>query len=322
MNNKLISIIIPVYNKEHSIKRCINSVLNQTYKNIEIIIVDDGSTDNSLSICREMELTDYRIKVVSKENGGVSSARNKGISISKGQYIGFVDADDWIDKAMYEKLYKAINLNKADIASCYFSYEKDEIIRPLTYKQYKYEKEVCLNVEEVCNEISKIYCRKIGWENCNKLFDIRVLKDIRYDSKITNGEDWLFFCESLILTKKLVSIPDNLYHYVYEENSASNCYKSTYLSACEASEKALALNLPFNKKSNNNIKESIAQTAAICLYNWRKNKNQYKKEIESAKKYLRKYRKYVYFNKEVKLKRKIKFIIYANINRINYKRRS
>ena len=103
MNEELISIIVPVYNVEEYLKECIDSIINQTYKRIEIILVDDGSTDKSGKICDDYAKIDKRIKVVHKENGGLSDARNVGISVSSGKYIAFVDSDDWVEKTMYKK---------------------------------------------------------------------------------------------------------------------------------------------------------------------------------------------------------------------------
>ncbi|OUQ56652.1 hypothetical protein B5E58_10530, partial [Tyzzerella sp. An114] len=97
MENKKISVIVPIYNVEKYLNRCVDSIINQTYKNLEIILVDDGSPDNCGKICDEYAKKDNRIKVVHKENGGVSSARNVGLNIATGDYIGFVDGDDWID---------------------------------------------------------------------------------------------------------------------------------------------------------------------------------------------------------------------------------
>ena len=102
--NNLISVIIPVYNVEQYLSKCLDSVVNQTYKNLEVILVDDGSTDNSGKICDEFALKDNRIIVIHKSNGGLSSARNEGLKFAKGQYVGFVDSDDYIEIGMYEKL--------------------------------------------------------------------------------------------------------------------------------------------------------------------------------------------------------------------------
>ncbi len=111
----LISIIIPVYNVEQYLHRCVDSVLNQTYKNLEIILVNDGSPDNCPFICDEYAKKDKRIIVVHKENGGLSSARNAGLEIVQGEYISFIDSDDWIHENYIEILYKNLHEKKADI---------------------------------------------------------------------------------------------------------------------------------------------------------------------------------------------------------------
>ena len=108
---KLISVIVPVYNVEEYVEKCVLSIINQTYKNLEIILVDDGSTDNSGKICDEIAIKDNRIKVIHKKNGGLSDARNVGIDIAKGDYLGFVDSDDYIDPDMYSILLNNMNLS-------------------------------------------------------------------------------------------------------------------------------------------------------------------------------------------------------------------
>jgi glycosyltransferase involved in cell wall biosynthesis len=124
-NNPLISLIVPVYNISKYLERCINSIIEQSYKNIEIILVDDGSTDNSGQICDAYKEHDNRIRVIHKINGGLSSARNAGLAIIKEEYVGFVDGDDFIDKYIYETLVKAILDNDADIVQTGF-YHTDE----------------------------------------------------------------------------------------------------------------------------------------------------------------------------------------------------
>ena len=119
MNNKhLISIIVPVYNVEKYIDKCIKSILEQTYKNLQIILIDDGSQDKSGQICDEYELQDNRIEVIHKKNGGLSDARNLGIKKARGEYIGFVDSDDYISKNMYEDMYKIIQEKDSDVCIC------------------------------------------------------------------------------------------------------------------------------------------------------------------------------------------------------------
>ena len=115
---ELISIIVPVYNVEEYIEQALDSLINQTYKNIEIIIIDDGSTDNSAIICERYAEEDKRIVVIHTANNGVAIARNLGINLAKGEYIGFVDPDDYINLEMFEKLYGALKECKADIACC------------------------------------------------------------------------------------------------------------------------------------------------------------------------------------------------------------
>ena len=145
MNEELISIMGPVYNVEEYLKECIDSIINQTYKRIEIILVDDGSTDKSGKICDDYAKIDKRIKVVHKENGGLSDARNVGISVSSGKYIAFVDSDDWVEKTMYKKMYSLCKKYDADICVCgYFREYKDETISKCSSKGVVYKKEDAL----------------------------------------------------------------------------------------------------------------------------------------------------------------------------------
>ena len=113
-----ISVIVPIYNMENYLKRCVESILNQTYTNLEIILVDDGSTDSSLEICRYFENKDKRVRVYTKENSGLSASRNFGVERATGVYIGFVDSDDYIEAEMYEKLYNLIIDFQAEVAEC------------------------------------------------------------------------------------------------------------------------------------------------------------------------------------------------------------
>ena len=115
-----ISVVVPIYNVEKYLDRCINSIINQTYKNLEIILVDDGSTDNSGKIADKYKKIDSRIKVIHKTNGGLSDARNKGIRIASGKYISFIDSDDYIAEDMISYLYKLINDNNSEISICNF----------------------------------------------------------------------------------------------------------------------------------------------------------------------------------------------------------
>ena len=115
--NKLISVVVPVYNKSLYLAECIESIISQTYRNLEIILVNDGSSDNSLDICKMYEQLDERVIVVDKPNAGVASARNAGLEIATGDYIGFVDADDFIDAGMYSTLLEQITRDGSDVCT-------------------------------------------------------------------------------------------------------------------------------------------------------------------------------------------------------------
>ena len=118
MNNSLVSVIVPIYNVEKYLPRCVESIINQEYKNLEIILVDDGSPDNSPQICDEYAKKDTRIKVIHKENGGLSDARNAGMKMATGEYVSFIDSDDWIDSKFISLLYEGIKKSGADVAEC------------------------------------------------------------------------------------------------------------------------------------------------------------------------------------------------------------
>ena len=115
---ELISVIVPIYKVEHYLPKCIDSIIHQTYQNLEIILVDDGSPDNCPEICDEYAKRDKRIKVVHQENGGLSAARNSGVEMANGEFLCFVDSDDYIHPKMYEILYKNLKKFKADISIC------------------------------------------------------------------------------------------------------------------------------------------------------------------------------------------------------------
>ncbi len=170
--NELISIIIPVYNVEKYIGKCIDSLIKQKYDNLEIILIDDGSSDNSGEICDKYAKKDKRIKVIHKKNSGQADSRNIGISKASGKYIGFVDSDDYIDKDYYNRLYKTLVKNNADVVTCKYQnvynddYRKEEIgnnIRETILDNQEALKELLLS--QIDNYVwNKLYKREI-WEN-------------------------------------------------------------------------------------------------------------------------------------------------------------
>ena len=174
-----ISVIIPVYNVEKYLKRCLDSVINQTYKNLEIILVDDGSTDNSGKICDEYAQKDKCIVVIHKENGGLSDARNKGLGICTGDYISFIDSDDWIEKDFFEYVVNNIKDNDLLIFDYYITNGKFSKWIKYNNTEFELKKENCLL------KLTKAEIQSYAW---NKIYKINLFDDIRFP-KGRNYED-------------------------------------------------------------------------------------------------------------------------------------
>jgi glycosyltransferase involved in cell wall biosynthesis len=213
-----ISVIIPVYNSEKYLERCLNSVINQIYKNLEIIIVNDGSIDSSLCICQKYAENDSRIIVIDKANEGVSMARNAGLNVATGEYIGFVDSDDDIAPTMYERLYTNIIKYNADVSVCGFAfcYKNSQVTNTIKNSQ----KVLIHNREDaIKNTLTGTY---YSGQLCNKLFKAHLFRTERLDKKIKVFEDLQIFISILMRTTKLVFDSTPLYNYYMRANSAYN----------------------------------------------------------------------------------------------------
>ncbi len=211
-NIKKVSIIIPVFNIEQYIGRCLESILCQTYSNIEIIIIDDGSVDDSGAICDEYMLKDDRIKVIHKDNGGLSSARNAGIDIAIGEYLVFVDGDDWIDKRYVEILVWAIEDTDASIACCGSSrvYEENNFFKDSAVDIKVYSSESA--IENMC------YLREINCAAWGKIFIIDLFRDIRFPvGKIY--EDMAIVYKLFDRAQKIVYVEYMGYFYYHRNGS-------------------------------------------------------------------------------------------------------
>ena len=183
MDNPKISVIVPVYKVEKYLDRCVESIVNQTYKNLEIILVDDGSPDNCPAICDAWANKDERIKVIHKENGGVSSARNRGIDAATGDYIGFVDSDDWIEPDMYELLADNAKKYDADISRCgYFVDWPDHIAQVGNGGILLYE-----DIERRCEMLRSYHLVSALW---NKIYRRELFEEERLDESLRITEDW------------------------------------------------------------------------------------------------------------------------------------
>jgi glycosyltransferase involved in cell wall biosynthesis len=207
-----ISVIIPVFNATPFVEKCVRSVMNQTLKEIEIILVNDGSTDNSLSILNALAKEDSRLQVFSRENKGVSSARNFGLEKAKGEFIAFADADDWLEPSMYESLYKAIKENNCDWAIC----NVNVIIEDLFVKtRLNLQDEVVdLNTKRI-EALHQLMRFKYDNANWNKLFNTALIKEhhLRFDEGITIWEDLLFNLSYLHFAEKIAVVAAPLYNY-------------------------------------------------------------------------------------------------------------
>lgn len=189
----MISIIVPIYNVEKYLPRCIDSILAQTYTDIEVILVDDGSSDGCPAICDDYAKKDNRIIVIHQKNAGVSAARNAGLKVSHGEYIGFVDPDDWISQFMYQEMLEAIERENADLAICGYDYY-DEDGNLDSKREYHTEEDELISQKDLMSRLSDMppTVRQVTW---NKLFRISLLSGILYNEKIHSAEDVLFLIE-------------------------------------------------------------------------------------------------------------------------------
>lgn len=204
----MISVIVPVYNVEKYIRKCLDSLVNQTYPDLEIILIDDGSTDSSGKICDEYAEKDDRIQVIHQENKGQSIARNIGLQNASGDFIGFVDSDDSIDLRMFEKLFLAIQ--DVDIAMCGHNIVYDGKVESYGNREVK-----TLNYSELWREIFGSLNNAV-W---NKLFRRDLLNGICFDSHFVHGEDLIFNILYLRFAKSGRIVDEPLYNYYKRGNS-------------------------------------------------------------------------------------------------------
>lgn len=319
LEKNLISVIIPIYNVEKYISKCLDSVINQTYKKIEIICVDDGSPDNSIKILEEYEKKDSRVKIIRQENRGLSGARNTGIKNSKGEYIFFLDSDDWLPSNSLELLYKDILLNKSDISvgnliKVYPKKNKEIGLKKLKKNNYSLRNYLEYSINKrnfTANVVNKLYKTKIIVEN-----------EILFKEKILY-EDFLFTIQYFIYCKRISVIKEKVYYYFLErENSIVNTVSmrdlETFLNVIEI-EKFLIKNnqkeILNSKYFQNYIFEWLLSATVSKLF-----KNGNVSSIEKMyylikdnfifKKYYNLYQK----NKIISIKKLFSFIFYTNKN--------
>lgn len=228
----MVSVIVPVYNSEKYLKRCINSILNQTYFDIEVILVDDGSTDSSQSVCKRLAKKDTRIKYYRKENEGAAIARNYGIEKATGKYITFVDSDDWIDPHLVSALYNKIQIQGSDFVLCNYVNvdirgKKRQPNRLNLSHSFDFS-----NLEDVL----LFFSSRLPWRGpCFKIYKTSIIKNenIRFPQNITVGEDTIFNLRYLLKCHYIDFLNVDLYFYnKLNELSISKKYDSNFVKNC------------------------------------------------------------------------------------------
>ncbi len=217
----MISVIIPVHNTEKFLPRCLNSVLNGTYRDLEILLIENGSSDNSLNVCNEYAAEHNNIKVYTAEKTGVAHARNLGLRNASGEYISFIDSDDYISPYMYEALMNCILKNGADMAFCEcetgnknefdFNFPQENCDRIISFNEYCYN----LYVRE---EVKYSFVT-------NKLYKRNLLNKIQFNENISYAEDRNFIIQYISRCEKIVHLPDKHYYY-FRGNAQSICNSS------------------------------------------------------------------------------------------------
>lgn len=243
LEKDLISIIIPVYNVEKYLERCLLSLINQSYKNLEIILVNDGSKDSSGDICDKYSKLDNRIKVIHQENQGVSVARNNALDRANGDYIGFVDSDDFININMYKILHELINKHQCNLAIC-------------SFKRFDNENEI--NMDNLTNgEPEKFTDGKLNIDKlndkydynilCNKLYKRNIFAKIRCPLNMSYAEDLFIMPDIYKTANEIIYTKDQLYYYYTNLSSASYSLNDEKLqSAITTMEKVYAFSIENN----------------------------------------------------------------------------
>lgn len=298
-----ISIIVPVYNVELYLRECLDSILNQTFKDFELILVDDGSTDESGKICDEYTLKDRRVRVCHKENGGLSDARNFGISHATSKYIGFIDSDDTIEADMFAALYRNIAVNGADVSICgLFDCYKDRKIPQCAEKQFG-----VLSGEEALKEA--LEGSKFSVNAVNKLYKKELFNDIKFPfGKLS--EDAFTIPRILASANKVVFTTEPKYNYMHRMGTITTSeFKLRDLNVIEGYEEILS----FVNKNFPDF-ENLAKSRLIWAYIYVLDKMilsenfNYPNEYKMVIFFLRKNVLSIIFNSFFTLKRKLSVI--------------
>ena len=255
-----LSVIVPVYNVETYLPVCIDSILSQTVRELELILIDDGSPDSCGRICDKYAATDARVLVLHQENRGVSAARNAGLRIASGEYIGFVDPDDWIAPEMYAKLLDAAQDHAAQIAACGFTF-CDET------GNSRYDQTVLQGVFDREELLMSIYGmpNRLHGSMCNKIFAGDILRNLQFDELVTIGEDWLMLYECYCRAERAVTVSDCLYYVRGRRGSATrNENAMLYVNKLDA---YLRLYENADRHSERIRRQAAAKILDVCVAN-------------------------------------------------------
>ena len=303
--NDLISVIIPIYNVEKYLARCVESVINQIYDNLEIILIDDGSTDNSSCICDQFEMTDKRIRVIHKENGGVSSARNVGLEHMTGKYVMFLDSDDFLEKNCISRMLELMNKYKVPVVQCDFEEGDKDLF--------------CKSAGKVTERLycdSKIFGdRKIKITVWGKLYDAKLFHNIRFP--IVCNEDEFVTYKVLYYAGKIATTNEKLYYYYKNDNSIMR-KKRNYvpIDFIKAYEERIAF---FQEKKDLGAVEMTYKEFAIRLMLFYMRCCENPQNTNDKDSILQKYREYyhkVKFNKNILLREKVMLSIFYKIPKV------
>lgn len=212
---KTVSIIIPVYNVEKYLAECLDSVINQTYSNLQIIVIDDGSTDSSGQICDEYASKDNRITVIHQVNAGAANAKNTGLDNVKGDYVTFVDSDDWVELNWIETMVNAMEKYDVDVVECRF----DKVYVNTSELRGNYKDGEILSTFEYFKQYNENWLSAIFW---NKLFKASLTKDIRFRKERRCIDDEFYTYKVVSNAEKMARVSDVLYHYRQRKSSAVN----------------------------------------------------------------------------------------------------
>jgi glycosyltransferase involved in cell wall biosynthesis len=238
--NCKVSIIVPVYNGERHLRQCLDSIINQTLKEIQIIIINDGSTDNSKEIISDYASKDGRILFIDCKNEGVSSARNKGIEKATGKYIGFVDADDYLDPEMYERLFEVAEEHNASLAIC----NATTVAGKKKAERLELRNE-CAVVSDNASLVLDFLSFKYDYANWNKIYALEIIKKyhLKFNENLAIWEDLLFNLEFIVYAQSIVTLSEGLYYYRVHDASVMadskllvshqyNVFYDAYISFC------------------------------------------------------------------------------------------